>query len=49
MLLTTLARRPLHDAFAGVDEGFVDAVTAEWFSAETQAVLQALAAKLGKR
>jgi 3,2-trans-enoyl-CoA isomerase len=44
-----LARRPLHDAFAAVDPGFVDAVTAEWFSAETQAALHALIAKLAKR
>jgi hypothetical protein len=44
-----LARRPLHDAFAAVDPGFVDAITAEWFSTETQAALHALVAKLAKR
>src|SRR5213075_676628 len=44
-----LARRPLRDAFAGVDDGFIDAVTGEWFSAEAQATLKALVAKLGKR
>lgn len=43
-----LARRPLRDAFAGVDDRFLDEITAHWFSAEAQATLRALAAKLGK-
>jgi enoyl-CoA hydratase/carnithine racemase len=44
-----LARRPLRDAFTNVDDRFIDAVTAEWFSPEAQHTLHALASKLGKR
>ena len=43
-----LARKPLHDAFAQVGDGLIDEVMAQWSSAETQAVLRALAARLGK-
>jgi 3,2-trans-enoyl-CoA isomerase len=43
-----LARRPLTEAFAGVDAAMVDGVLEQWFSAETQGVLRALASRLGK-
>ena len=49
MLATrTQARRPLREAFATVNDGLLDWVVEQWFSAETQAVLGALAARLGK-
>jgi enoyl-CoA hydratase/carnithine racemase len=44
-----LARRSLHDAFATVTPSALDAVVEQWFSHETQSVMQALASKLGKR
>jgi 3,2-trans-enoyl-CoA isomerase len=47
-LTRQLARRPLMDAFASVDTALLDAITDQWFSAETQGVLRALAARLGK-
>jgi 3,2-trans-enoyl-CoA isomerase len=43
-----LARRPLVDAFATVDEKLYDTVLEQWMSEETQAVLRALVARLGK-
>jgi 3,2-trans-enoyl-CoA isomerase len=43
-----LARRPLLDAFASVDPGLFDRILDAWFSQETQAVLRALVARLGK-
>lgn len=48
-LTRALARRPLCDAFAAVDPAMLDGVVAQWFSQETQAVLQALVARLRKR
>ena len=49
MLATrALARRPLREAFATVDDKLIETVLDQWFSAETQAVLQALVARLGK-
>ena len=49
MLATrALARRPLRDGFATVDDKLIETVLDQWFSAETQAVLQALVARLGK-
>lgn len=47
-LTRALARRPLAEAFASVDAATLDGVVEQWFSAETQAVLRALAARLGK-
>jgi 3,2-trans-enoyl-CoA isomerase len=44
-----LARRDLHQAFDTVTPAALDALVDGWFSTETQGVLQALAAKLGKR
>jgi len=43
------ARRPLVAAFDTVDDRVLDEVTDQWFSAEAQATLGALAARLGKR
>jgi 3,2-trans-enoyl-CoA isomerase len=43
-----LVRRPLREAFASVDPGMLDGVVAQWQSAETQGVLRALVARLGK-
>jgi enoyl-CoA hydratase/carnithine racemase len=43
-----MARRPLVAAFEGFDGAAVAAVVDQWFSAETQATLRALAARLGK-
>jgi 3,2-trans-enoyl-CoA isomerase len=43
-----LARKPLRDAFATVDDALIEVVLDQWFSAETQAVMQALVARLGK-
>jgi 3,2-trans-enoyl-CoA isomerase len=49
MLATrALARRPLREAFATVDGKLIETVLDQWFSAETQAVMQALVARLGK-
>jgi enoyl-CoA hydratase/carnithine racemase len=42
------ARRPLREAFEGLDAEAIEAVVDQWFSAETQTVLRALAARLGK-
>jgi hypothetical protein len=36
------------EGFAHVDAAMLDGVVDQWFSAETQAVLRALAARLGK-
>jgi 3,2-trans-enoyl-CoA isomerase len=47
-LTRALARRPLIEAFAQVDAAMLDGVVDQWFSAETQGVLRALAARLGK-
>ncbi|MEO5768858.1 MAG: enoyl-CoA hydratase/isomerase family protein [Polyangia bacterium] len=44
-----LARRELREAFEAVTPDLLDGIVEQWFSAETQAVMQALAAKLGKR
>jgi 3,2-trans-enoyl-CoA isomerase len=44
-----LARRPLRSAFDAVTPALVGSMTDHWFSAETQAVMQALSAKLAKR
>lgn len=44
-----LARSELHEAFDAVTPDLFDGIVEQWFSAETQAVMQALAAKLGKR
>lgn len=44
-----LARRSLRDAFDTVTPALMDSIADHWFSAETQAVMQALSAKLGKR
>jgi enoyl-CoA hydratase/carnithine racemase len=44
-----LARRDLHEGFSTVNPEFFDVMVDRWFSPETQGVLQALAAKLGKR
>ncbi|MES1165642.1 MAG: enoyl-CoA hydratase/isomerase family protein [Verrucomicrobiota bacterium] len=44
-----LARRPLRDAFDAVTPAVLDAIADQWFSGETQSVMLALAAKLGKR
>jgi enoyl-CoA hydratase/carnithine racemase len=43
-----LARRPLREGFATVDAALLDSVVAQWHSPETQGVLRALAASLGK-
>ena len=43
-----LARKPLRDSFAAVDAGMIDGVVEQWFTPETQGVLRALAARLGK-
>ena len=49
MLATrSLARRPLREAFASVDDGLIETVLDHWFSEQTQAVLRALVARLGK-
>ena len=44
-----LVRRPLREAFAGADRAFFDGIVEQWFSDETQRVLQGLVARLGKR
>ncbi len=44
-----LARRPLQDAFDTVTPALLDSIVDSWFGTETQAVMQALASKLGKR
>jgi Delta3-Delta2-enoyl-CoA isomerase len=44
-----VARRSLRDAFHTVTPALMDAIADHWFSPETQAVMQALSAKLGKR
>jgi 3,2-trans-enoyl-CoA isomerase len=44
-----LARRPLREAFATITPAALDSIADHWFSTETQAVMQALSAKLGKR
>jgi enoyl-CoA hydratase/carnithine racemase len=41
-------RRPLREAFASVDGPLLDSVVAQWQSEETQGVLRALVARLGK-
>jgi 3,2-trans-enoyl-CoA isomerase len=49
MLATrALARRPLRDAFASVNPALIETVLDQWFSTETQTVMQALVARLGK-
>lgn len=47
-LTRELARQPLREAFAAVDDAMIDGVVARWSSPETQAVLRALVARLGK-
>ncbi|HTA19852.1 MAG TPA: enoyl-CoA hydratase/isomerase family protein [Polyangia bacterium] len=42
-------RRPLVDAFDALDAPAIDAIADQWFSAEAQATLQGLAARLSKR
>ena len=50
MLATrALARQPLQQAFASVDPSMIDGVVEQWHSEETQAVLRALVARLGKK
>ena len=44
-----MARRGLHEAFDTVTPAFIDSIVEHWFSAETQAVMRTLSAKLGKR
>lgn len=44
-----LARRPVREAFATVDARAIDELVERWFSVETQAVLRALVAGLGKK
>ena len=44
-----MARRALHQAFEQVNPAMLDVLVDQWFSSETQAVMRALAAKLGKR
>jgi 3,2-trans-enoyl-CoA isomerase len=48
-LTRTELRRPLRESFATVDAAMLDGVVEQWFTAETQAVLQAVLAKLAKR
>jgi enoyl-CoA hydratase/carnithine racemase len=43
-----LARRPLSEAFATMDDRALDGIVAAWSGDEAQATLQAIAAKLGK-
>jgi Delta3-Delta2-enoyl-CoA isomerase len=43
-----LARKPLVDALGAADETFIETVTEQWFAPEAQAVLRALATRLGK-
>lgn len=43
-----VARRPLVEAFDTMDEAAMDRVMAAWSSAETQATMKAIAARLGK-
>jgi enoyl-CoA hydratase/carnithine racemase len=43
-----LARRPLHESFQLVNTALVSEIVDEWFSEETQATLNKLAARLGK-
>jgi Delta3-Delta2-enoyl-CoA isomerase len=47
-LTRQLARRPLVEAFAAVDGGLIEGILDQWYSVETQAVLAALVARLGK-
>jgi enoyl-CoA hydratase/carnithine racemase len=42
------ARRPLHEAFEALDDDAIEAMVDHWFTAETQTVMKALAAKLGQ-
>jgi len=44
-----MARKALRDVFAWITPENVDTVVDQWFSVETQTVMKALAAKLGKR
>jgi Delta3-Delta2-enoyl-CoA isomerase len=43
------ARRPLQEAFDIVTPTMLDGLADQWFSAETQSVMRALASKLGQR
>lgn len=47
-LTRQLARQPLVDSFAAVDGTLIESILAQWFTAETQGVLAALVARLGK-
>jgi 3,2-trans-enoyl-CoA isomerase len=47
-LTRALVRRPLIEAFASVEPTMLEGVVEQWFAAETQTVLRALAARLGK-
>ena len=44
-----LARRSLHEAFDGVNPIMIDGLVDQWFSPETQAVMQSLASRLAKK
>lgn len=48
MATRQLARHDLRQAFDEVTPRAIEAIVEQWFSAETQGVMQALAAKLGK-
>ena len=47
-LTRQLARKPITDGFAAVDERLIEGIVDQWYTEETQGVLAALVARLGK-